>query len=89
MNTHRVEPYIEKLVPFWQKQRFQNLEKRGREVPSMGLRRRGWESEVERELMRLEKEFSSYFLPDDGVRQSEWFWKLMATCELHFDAPAK
>lgn len=85
MGTHRIEPYLEKLVPYWQKRRFANLQSWYREMPEVMSGGHHSSEKVEGELSRLEKELDSYFLPDDGSRKREWFWELMAFCEEHFD----
>ncbi len=86
MGTHRVEPYVERLVPLWQERRYRNLLRWYRDSLSAIMESNAPRvSLVEEELARDEAELSTYFLPDDGERQSEWFWKLMDFCETNFD----
>jgi hypothetical protein len=88
MNTNRLEPYLEKLIPFQQKQRYEGLKKWYQEAPSLILQTEDPKSEaVERELLRIEKELDLYFSPEDTNWQRPDFGELMAFCEFHFDAP--
>ncbi len=86
LGTHRLEPYIEKLVPFWQKRRFEDLRERYRRVPSIAERLD--EERIQKAedwLRRTDEEMETYFLPDAGNFKHDWFWNLMAFCEEHFD----
>ena len=88
MGTHRIEPWIEKMIPLQQKVRFDALERRYLEIPlhaSLPEATAKYPELLERHRTRMDEEMKTYFLPDDGERRSDWFWKLMEFCRVNFD----
>lgn len=88
MGTHRIESWIEKMIPLQQKVRFDALERRYLEI-SQYARFPGVTAKypelLEQQRMRMDAEMKTYFLPDDGERRSDWFWELMEFCRANFD----
>ena len=88
MGTHRIEPWIEKMIPLQQKVRFNALERRYLEIsPYTGFSEATTKHPelLEQRRTRMDDEMKTYFLPDDGERRSDWFWKLMEFCRVNFD----
>ncbi len=82
MGTHRIEPYVEKLIPLQQQGKRSILEWEYRELPKYPSAN---SLKVADRRKAIEAEMKTYFLPDDGERQSEWFWDLMEFCRVNFD----
>lgn len=82
MGTHRIEVYIEKIIPLRQKWNVRDLEWEYRPLPQYPV---NGASDVAGGRDAIESQSKTYFLPDDGERRSEWFWELMEFCRVHFD----
>ncbi len=96
MDTNRLAPYKDRLVPIWHKRRFENLKRQYREAPSLLPRsecaslekekKRLLTEAVERTSVDVDKQLDTYFSFEENRWQNQWFCDLMEFCELHFDS---